>query len=320
MAPHVKIKPRLWQIMTLNTGFRPITTESRYRGRFAPSPTGPLHLGSLMAAIGSWLLARHARGEWLIRIEDVDTPRCIAGIEEDQLRTLAGFGLHSDLPVIRQSARQEAYRAALQSLLNTGDAFRCRCSRSDLRDTGGIHRHCVSQPSGHAEAIRLRIPDGLAIAIDDAVQGHFVQALDRDVGDFVLFRSDALWAYQLAVVVDDAAQQITHVVRGADLLDSAPRQRFLQQRLALPTTHYSHLPLVLDSDGNKLSKSSLALPVDGKNPIPAMSAVWCLLGQIEPIKVASPEAWLLEAVRRFDPLKIPRSTSTGSCPPCHGRV
>jgi glutamyl-Q tRNA(Asp) synthetase len=306
--------PRIHLRMTLDVEARAGNTRSAYRGRFAPSPTGPLHLGSLLAAIGSWLMARHADGEWLVRIEDVDTPRCVEGIAEQQLRTLAAFGLESDLPVLRQSHRQDIYRSALQTLLDQNAAFPCRCSRNDLRDEGNIHRKCREHPSGHSSAVRLRVPDGLAITIDDRIQGTFAQQLDTEVGDFVLFRADGLWAYQLAVVVDDAAQQITHVVRGADLLDSAPRQRYLQQKLAVPETEYAHLPLVLDVDGRKLSKSSLATPVTESDPLPAMNVVWRLLGQVEPIVARNANRWLQEALRCFEPNRIPRSTVRPSGP------
>ena len=295
--------------MTLDVEAGAGNARSGYRGRFAPSPTGPLHLGSLLAAIGSWLMARHADGEWLIRIEDVDTPRCAEEIAEQQLRTLSAFGLESDLPVLRQSQRQDIYRSALQTLLDQNAAFPCRCSRNDLRDASNIHRKCREHPSGHSAAVRLRVPEGLAITIEDGIQGTFVQQLDTEVGDFVLFRADGLWAYQLAVVVDDAAQQITHVVRGADLLDSAPRQRYLQQKLAVPQTEYAHLPLVLDVDGRKLSKSSLATAVTDSDPLPALNAVWRLLGEIEPVASRNPNLWLREALRRFEPDRIPRSTA-----------
>ncbi|WP_147652009.1 tRNA glutamyl-Q(34) synthetase GluQRS [Vulcaniibacterium gelatinicum] len=249
------------------------------RGRFAPSPTGPLHFGSLLAALGSWLLARHAGGEWLVRIEDLDPPREVPGAAEAQLRTLAAFGLVSDGPVVRQSERGALYQAALERLLAGGAAFECHCSRSALAADGGIHHRCRAGGRRDTPAVRLRVPPGSTVAFEDAIQGRCAQDVHAEVGDFVLRRADGYWAYQLAVVVDDAAQGITAVVRGADLLDSTPRQILLQRALGLPTPAYAHLPLVLGADGRKLSKSLAALPVDGDDPLPALRAAWQALGQ-----------------------------------------
>ena len=251
----------------------------RYRGRFAPSPTGPLHAGSMLAALGSWLLARQAGGDWLVRIEDVDPPREVAGAASSQLATLAAFGLQSDDIVVYQSQRGALYQDALDRLLRDGLAFECHCSRSDLAATGGIHRRCVAARRRPDPAIRLRVADGSTVAFTDGVHGRVLQHVDRDVGDFVLRRTDGLWAYQLAVVVDDAAQGITDVVRGADLLDSTPRQILLQRALGLPTPAYVHLPLLLDADGRKLSKSDAARPVDAADPLPTLHMVWAALGQ-----------------------------------------
>lgn len=214
-----------------------------YRGRFAPSPTGPLHFGSLLAAFGSWLLARHAGGQWCVRIEDIDPPRAEAGASARQLRTLAAFGLHSDLPVLYQSGRHAQYEAAIATLLEAGLAFECSCSRADLAGMGGIHHACVA-PLGARRAVRLRVPPQPPVGFDDALQGHVEQDVHTEVGDVVLRRADGYWAYQLAVVVDDAAQAITDVVRGADLLDSTPRQLLLQRALGLPQPRYLHLPLI----------------------------------------------------------------------------
>jgi len=279
------------------------------RGRFAPSPTGPLHFGSLLAAFGSWLVARHAGGAWLVRIEDIDPPREVPGAADEQLRTLARFGLVPDEPVLRQRRRDGAYRDALDRLLAGGDAFECHCSRADLAGSGGVHRACVAGARRQDPAIRLRVPDGTVVEFEDAVQGAVAQDVAGEVGDFVLRRADGPWAYQLAVVVDDAAQAITEVVRGADLLDSTARQIFLQRRLGLPTPRYMHLPLVVDDDGRKLSKSSAALPVDGDDPLPALRAAWLALGQ-------PAAAWpgtaplarrLAAAAAAFDPARIPRA-------------
>ena len=253
--------------------------DSHYRGRFAPSPTGPLHAGSMLAALGSWLLARQAGGEWLVRIEDLDPPREVAGAATGQLRTLAAFGLRHDGEIAFQSRRGHLYREALNRLLAHGLAFECHCSRNDLIASGGIHRRCVATAPRADPAIRLRVADGCEVAFDDAVHGRIIQRVDRDVGDFVLQRADGPWAYQLAVVVDDAAQDITDVVRGADLLDSTARQILLQRALGLPTPHYAHLPLLLGDDGRKLSKSGAALPVDASQPMPGLRLLWDCLGQ-----------------------------------------
>jgi glutamyl-Q tRNA(Asp) synthetase len=279
---------------------------TRYRGRFAPSPTGPLHLGSLVAALGSWLMARHAGGDWLVRVEDLDPPREVAGAAKAQLAALAAFGLEADEPVLWQGTRGDAYRAALDRLVAQGDAFPCRCSRADLAPFAGIHRACVPAPSGRTRAWRLRVPDA-ELAFEDRVRGRFAQSLARDVGDFVLRRSDGPWAYQLAVVVDDAAQGITEVVRGADLLDSTPRQVHLQRRLGLPTPTYAHLPLVLDAGGAKLGKSLGAGAVDATDPLPALRAAYALLGQpAAALPARGPVAAALERARsNFDPARIP---------------
>jgi glutamyl-Q tRNA(Asp) synthetase len=278
-----------------------------YRGRFAPSPTGPLHAGSLLAALGSWLLARQAGGEWLLRIEDVDPPREVAGVAEGQIAALAAFGLHHDGVVEYQSRRGHHYQAALDRLLADGLAFECHCSRSDLAASGGIHRRCVGGSPRSDPAIRLRVDDGCEIAFDDLVHGRVAQRVDVEAGDFVLRRTDGLWAYQLAAVVDDAARGITDVVRGADLLDSTPRQILLQRALDLPTPRHAHLPLLLDADGRKLSKSCAARPVDPCDPVPALQAAWFALGQAPlPSSPGSPAGFLAAATDAFRLAHIPR--------------
>lgn len=253
-------------------------SSSPYRGRFAPSPTGPLHLGSMLAAFGSWLLARHAGGQWLVRIEDVDPPREVAGAAASQLATLAAFGLQPDEPVQYQSRRHGLYRAALERLLADGKAFACHCSRTDLAGQHGIHRHCVAGRERPHPAIRLRVADGSHIAFDDGLQGRFEQEVDREAGDVVLLRADGCWAYQLAVVVDDADQGITDVVRGEDLADNTPRQILLQSALGLPTPRYLHTPLVRAADGEKLSKQHGAPPLDDSRPLQALAAAAQVLG------------------------------------------
>ncbi len=281
---------------------------SGYRGRFAPSPTGDLHAGSLLAALGSWLLARQAGGEWWVRVEDVDTPREVPGAAERQLNALLAFGLAPDAPVLRQSTRTALYRAALDRLLAQGDAFPCWCSRAELAARGGVHRACVhGAVAGRAPAIRLRVADGTEVAFDDAIRGRVSQRVDTTAGDFVLFRADGLWAYQLAVVVDDAAQGITDVVRGADLLDSTPRQIVLHRNLGLAPPRYAHLPLIVDAGGRKLSKSDAAQPVDPRDPLPALRRAWRQLGQADdPAPGAdTPQDWLAAALRAFDASSIP---------------
>jgi glutamyl-Q tRNA(Asp) synthetase len=205
-----------------------------YRGRFAPSPTGPLHFGSLLAAFGSWLLARHAHGEWWVRVEDLDPPREVTGAAETQLRTLGAFGLVPDAPVVKQSTRHALYERALDKLLASGAAFACHCSRSDLAAVGGIHRRCVAHASrAPAPAIRLRVPDGTIIEFDDAIQGRVRQDVAAEVGDFVLRRADGYWAYQLAVVVDQFGRKLSKSLSALpiDAHDPLPALRAAWQAL-----------------------------------------------------------------------------------------
>lgn len=283
-------------------------TAERYRGRFAPSPTGPLHLGSLMVALGSWLLARREGGDWLIRIEDVDRPREVTGAADLQLATLAAFGLESDEQVIRQSTRGDLYAGVLQQLVGQDAAFACACSRSALAATSGVHRACV-QVAGpdHRAGYRLRVADGACVEFMDVLQGYYMQDVADTVGDFILLRSDQLWAYQLAVVIDDFAQGINAVVRGADLLDSTPRQILLQRALHYPAPSYLHLPMVLDPNGRKLSKSLGAAAVDPRQPLPAMRLAWQLLGQDAAVlrgRLTTAQALRL-ALDQFDPVRLP---------------
>lgn len=299
---------KIWAIgIECNVMSQEISSNAPPRGRFAPSPTGPLHLGSLLAAFGSWLHARTQGGEWWLRIEDVDRARELPGAAEHQLETLRRFGLDWDGEVVRQSARYPLYQAALDALLDQGLAFECHCARSDLEPNHGLHRHCVAGAKRALPALRLRVNDGTHIAFVDAVHGAQAQRLDREVGDFVLKRADGYWAYQLAVVVDDAAQGISDVVRGADLLDSTARQIFLQRQLGLPTPRYAHLPLLLDADGRKLGKSLAALPLDADDPLPALRLVWRTLGQV-PAAVASAkniDEFQRRALAEFQASRIP---------------
>jgi len=285
---------------------------ARATGRFAPSPTGPLHAGSLVAALASWLDARARRGRWLVRIEDVDTPRCLPGMDEVILGQLARLGLHADEPPLYQSTRGAAYRQALDSLRASGWAYDCGCTRSDIAAALGLAgrprtRHVQAVYPGtcrdglagrRARAVRLRSGHagiGPRIAWVDRRLGPQTQDVEAEVGDFVLKRADGLWAYQLAVVVDDAFQGVTDVVRGADLADNTARQILLQRALGLPTPRYLHVPLVLGADGHKLSKQNGALPLDAGDPLAALRAAGAVL-QLPPLAAADAEAWLRAAV------------------------
>jgi glutamyl-Q tRNA(Asp) synthetase len=269
-----------------------------YIGRFAPSPTGPLHAGSLVAALASWLDARAHGGQWLVRIENVDTPRCIAGADHHILDQLATCGLVPDAPVIWQSQRSEAYQAALDRLIAKGWAYPCGCSRKEIEDAqasmGHTHeRHQAAVYPGTcrqglhgkvARAWRLnvqRVIDDLHLASPlvwhDRSLGQQPPDVAQEVGDFVLRRADGLWAYQLTVVVDDAAQGITHIVRGEDLTDNTARQILLQRALDLPTPSYMHTPLVLGVNREKLSKQNGAEALDLSNPLAALNAAAALL-------------------------------------------
>lgn len=278
-----------------------------YRGRFAPSPTGRLHFGSLVAAVGSWLFARASGGRWVVRVEDLDPPREVAGADVDILSTLAAFGMTSDEPVLYQSRRAAIYADALARLEARDAAYPCWCSRSDLEPVAGIHpAMCVAQRDASREpAWRVRAPTR-TIAFDDAIQGRVAQDLAREVGDFVVRRADGWFAYQLAVVVDDAAQAITDVVRGADLVDSTPRQIYLQELLGLPRVRYAHLPLVLDAEDRKLSKQERAIAVEPDDPLPALRAALAFLGQ-PPASAPTVTATLASALAAFDPRRIPAS-------------
>ncbi|MBN8734934.1 MAG: tRNA glutamyl-Q(34) synthetase GluQRS [Xanthomonadales bacterium] len=274
-------------------------------GRFAPSPTGDLHSGSLVAALASWLHARQQGGAWLLRVEDIDPPREVAGSAASILAALSRLGLQADAAPLYQSQRGDAYATALQRLRDAGHAFPCWCSRSDLDAAHAIHHelhrdgHCFTPRRGDREpAWRLRVPDTV-IEFDDGLQGAQRQNVRSEVGDFVLKRADGLWSYQLACVVDDAFQGITEVVRGCDLLDSTPRQILLQCLLGLPTPAYLHLPLAVDGGGRKLSKSTDAPAIDACDPRNALAQALRFLGQDVPD--ASDVATMLQfAAQDFD--------------------
>jgi glutamyl-Q tRNA(Asp) synthetase len=302
-----------------------MTSHLSYRGRFAPSPTGPLHFGSLVAALASHLDARAHGGEWLVRIEDVDQTRAVAGAADDALRTLEAFGFEWDGAVAYQSRRTDLYRAALDELRRLGVAYDCACSRRDVASTGregaegpiysGRCRHGMP-PGAAARAVRVRTHDA-PITLTDGVYGAQSQRLATAVGDFVVRRADGYFAYQLAVVVDDAEQAITRVVRGADLLSSTPRQVYLQGLLELPTPAYAHVPLVVDARGRKLSKRDRAHPVDPGDPLGALLAGWRFLGQLADRKeLASPaEFWAFAAacwdIRRVPARQPPLGATSG---------
>ena len=261
-----------------------------YRGRFAPSPTGPLHAGSLVAALGSWLDARAHQGQWLLRIEDVDTPRSVFGAAQQIEAQLLACGLQWDEEPMWQSKQQESYQKAFNQLIEEGQLYPCNCSRQTIAKTLealGIeterHQDLVYPGSCRGKlgrkneepstAWRIALPKHCAIEFEDRALGHQIQNLNQEVGDFVLRRSDGLFTYQLAVVVDDAEQGITHVVRGEDLLSNTARQIYLQKVLHYPTPEYLHLPLVLDEFGEKLSKQTLANAIDTSTPADALNAL-----------------------------------------------
>ncbi len=295
-----------------------------YRGRFAPSPTGPLHAGSLVAALGSWLDARAHRGRWLVRIEDTDAPRCVAGADEVILGQLAACGMVGDEAPQWQSAHGAAYAAALQRLVDGGRVFACGCTRKEIdahwaalgvaaaadaeRPYPGTCR--TGLHGKPARAWRFRVDAGADALVQwrDRRLGPQMQDVAQAVGDFVLRRADGLWAYQLAVVVDDAAQRITDVVRGEDLADNTPRQILLQRALGLPTPRYLHLPLVLAADGRKLSKQNGAQSLDLADPVAALQAAGAVLG-LPRIEAPSAGEWLARAV----PAWGERRGSTSPC-------
>ncbi len=276
-------------------------------GRFAPSPTGPLHFGSLLAAVGSYLQARRRGGRWLLRIEDIDPPREVPGAAQAQIETLARFGLRSDLPVVHQSQRFAAYRRVSEALLSVDKAFWCGCSRADLPASGVYPGRCRDgmAPGKQARSLRLRVDDRV-ISFDDALQGRYQQNLAQACGDFVIWRADGLPAYQLAVVVDDAAAGVTEVVRGSDLIDSAPRQIHLYQCLGLDPPSYLHLPLVVDEHGRKLSKSDADDPVESRPPGTALRLVLRALGHEPPTGARSLDALFSWALRNWQVRRIPR--------------
>ncbi|MEA3639130.1 MAG: tRNA glutamyl-Q(34) synthetase GluQRS [Lamprobacter sp.] len=286
----------------------------RYRGRFAPSPTGPLHFGSLLAAVGSFADARQQQGAWLVRIEDLDQQRCLPGADVSILKTLQAFGLCWDEPPSYQSQRTAYYEAALERLQRDQLCYPCACTRREIAALGlqglegPIYPGCCRAglpPGRRGRSLRLRIDCG-ELSILDRIHGLSTQHLSSEVGDIVLRRADGFYAYQLAVVVDDGDQGITRVVRGADLLGSTQRQVYLQRCLGLPQPEYAHLPLMLGGDGRKLSKSLAAAPVDATDPLPALTQAWHLLGQrsLDAAPSRVDEFWQ-QAIPRWDLARVP---------------
>ncbi|NIM28343.1 MAG: tRNA glutamyl-Q(34) synthetase GluQRS [Gammaproteobacteria bacterium] len=261
-----------------NPRFAQTESARGYRGRFAPSPTGPLHFGSIIAAVGSYLQARRCRGEWLVRIDDLDGPRTEPGAANAILAELERLGLYWDGDVCYQSTRTERYRDGLERLREAGWTFPCGCSRKDF---DGVYPGTCRDglvPGRRARTRRMRVC-GISVELDDAVQGRCNQRLPESVGDFVIRRADGIFAYHLAVVVDDAEFGITDIVRGADLLDSTPRQIHLQRCLGLPTPGYAHLPVAVNAVGQKLSKQTYAEPVTGNPAVPLVIDALEFLGQ-----------------------------------------
>jgi glutamyl-Q tRNA(Asp) synthetase len=298
-----------------------MTESRRVRGRFAPSPTGPLHFGSLVAAVGSCLSARAQGGEWLVRIEDLDPPREVKGAAADILRALEAYGFEWDGAIWYQSRRRDAYENALDRLRRQDALYPCACTRREIADSsvfgldGPVYPGTcrVGMAVGRApRALRVRT-DSTRIEFTDALQGTQRSQLDTEVGDFVVRRADGLYAYQLAVVVDDAEQGITEVVRGADLLGSTARQIHLQRLLGLPTPRYLHLPAAVNRQGEKLSKQTFAAPLARANPVLVLWRVLDFLSQSPPPEwrdAALAELWRA-ATERWDETRIPRVASIG---------
>jgi len=277
-------------------------------GRFAPSPTGGLHLGSLMTAVASYLDARSRGGRWLLRLEDLDIQRCVPGAADQIMDSLERHALLWDGAPISQRSRIDRYQDAIAQLTAAGRTFRCTCSRSQLGD-GIYNGHCRdAEPApGMASATRVRAPH-CVYGFDDLVQGHFQQQLDRDVGDFIIVRRDSVVAYQLAVVIDDMDQRITHVVRGADLLDNTPRQLLLLDWLSGSAPQYAHVPVLTERTGRKLSKQSFARAIDERSPTENLSLVLSLLGHEPPpaLQRDEPNGLINWAIANWSLARVPR--------------
>lgn len=288
---------------------------TNYIGRFAPSPTGLLHIGSLLTALASYADARANRGKWLVRMEDLDPPREMPGAAAHILNTLEAFGFEWDGEVVWQSRRHSLYRDALGRLKEKGLLYPCYCSRKDWQAAaaqgadGFVYNGRCRRPEDrpHTDkppAWRIRVNDE-TIGFDDGIVGHYAQNLARDIGDFVLLRADGFWAYQLAVVADDADQGITHIVRGQDLLVSTPRQIYLQRCLGFVTPHYAHLPLLVNKHGQKWSKQTLAPALDENHKEQLLRQVLQYLNLPPAPEVSRPQALLSWAIEHWQPHKIP---------------
>lgn len=284
----------------------PIVTNAHgYVGRFAPSPTGPLHMGSLVAALASYLDARAAKGQWLLRIEDLDPPRETPQAAEHIIHSLRDHGLQWDGDIVWQHTRGNAYERALQQLSQQGLLFRCACSRTQLEQTAGLHKGFCLSPNGPF-ALRVLVDDEQR-CVDDRLQGRICERLDATAGDIVVKRKEGLYSYQLAVVVDDAWQQVTHIVRGHDLIDSTIRQIYLQQCLELPTPVYLHIPVLNGGDGHKLSKQNLAPAIDASKAVANLRNALNYLQQPAPSPhIDDVRALLVHAVSHWQPDLIPR--------------
>ena len=291
------------------------TLPTDYIGRFAPSPTGLLHIGSLLTALASYADARANRGKWLVRMEDLDPPREMPGAAAHILHTLEAFGFEWDGEVVWQSRRHSLYRDALGCLKEKGLLYPCYCSRKDWQAAaaqgadGFVYNGRCRRPEDrpHTDkppAWRIRVNDE-TIGFDDGILGHYAQNLARDIGDFVLLRADGFWAYQLAVVADDADQGITHIVRGQDLLVSTPRQIYLQRCLGFATPHYAHLPLLVNKHGQKWSKQTLAPALDENHKEQLLRQVLQYLNLPPAPEVSRPQALLSWAIEHWQPHKIP---------------
>mgnify|MGYP006085737355 FL=1 len=286
-----------------------------YIGRFAPSPTGPLHFGSLLAALASYLDARANQGKWLLRVEDLDPPREPAGSAELILQQLQEFGMDWDDEVLYQSSRLDAYEEVMDQLQDKGLCYPCDCTRPQVREMGLVYNRACRERSTPPEmpcALRLKT-EALKLGFDDEIQGHFAQQLEGEVGDFVIRRKDKLFAYQLAVVVDDEFQNITHVVRGWDLLDSTPRQIYLQRVLDYQEMSYAHIPIIVDEKGQKLSKQSFAPSIETDKASQAIYKALTFLGQAPPLEIEkeSPESQLQWAIGSWDSQEVAK---VGSLP------
>ncbi|MDF3868060.1 tRNA glutamyl-Q(34) synthetase GluQRS [Pseudomonas denitrificans (nom. rej.)] len=284
---------------------------TQYIGRFAPTPSGYLHFGSLVAAVASYLDARAVGGKWLVRMENLDPPREMPGAQAAILETLERYGFEWDGAVERQSDRHDAYAAQVEQWLRSGLAYACTCSRKQLEGSNGIYPGTCrdAQHDWHGDvAIRIRVPE-LDYRFTDRLQGEFHQHLGREVGDFVIRRRDGLFAYQLAVVLDDAWQGVTDIVRGADLLDNTPRQLYLQELLGIAAPRYLHVPLIIQPDGHKLGKSYRSPPLEADQAAPLLVRALKALGQKPPTELlqATPHEVLAWGIAHWDATAIPHS-------------